>query len=184
LLKSDREIISGGAVKMSKRYLGNLVQMPVIKLVCAVAALALIGWGANSAWIAWRNHGTPSCSWPVQVQGVSTGQQVGLVRCYLQALATRDATMLTTVAANIPPVRITKADLAYSADARAGLATATFAPNPFDTTDVLLTIVYANGVRESTGIMNMIAMGGPSGWRMTIGTPLNTSGPLPAAALP
>jgi hypothetical protein len=90
------------------------------------------------------------------------------------------------VAADIPPVRITSADLAYSADARAGLATATFTPNPNDTTSAGVTITYADGVQQSASMMNMIAMGGPSGWRMNIGTELNpgSSGPPPAAPGP
>jgi hypothetical protein len=91
-----------------------------------------------------------------------------------------------TVAADIPPVRITSADLAYSADARAGLATATFTPNPNDNTSAFVTITYADGVRENAAMMNMIAMGGPSGWRMDIGTDVNTGspGPPPATASP
>jgi hypothetical protein len=71
---------------------------------------------------------------------------------------------------NDPPGRITKAGLTQSADARAGLATAAFTPSPVDSTYVLLTITYADGARERTGLMNMIAMGGSSAWRMSIGT--------------
>ena len=84
-----------------------------------------------------------------------------------------------TVAADIPPVHITSADLTYSADARAGLATAAFTPNPNDTTSAFVTITYADGVHENVGMINMIAMGGPSGWRMTIGTDINTGSPEP-----
>jgi hypothetical protein len=89
-----------------------------------------------------------------------------------------------TVATDIPPVRITRADLRYSADARAGLATAVFTPSPVDTTGVSVTITYADGVRENAGMMNMVAMGGPSGWRMVIGTVISPSGPPPAVASP
>jgi hypothetical protein len=35
---------------------------------------------------------------------------------------------------------------------------------------VLLTITFANGISEKTGIQDMIAMGGPSAWRVQIGT--------------
>ena len=59
-------------------------------------------------------------------------------------LAGRDAAGLMAVAADIPPVRITSADLAYSADARAGLATAAFMPNPVDPTSAFVTITYAD----------------------------------------
>lgn len=158
-------------MNISRRHLHNYLNMPVVRLTGAVAALAAIVWGGHTVWTAWQDRGTPSCSWPVQVRGVATGQQVGLVRCYLRGLATGDAAMLMTVADNIPPVRITAADLAYATDARAGMATATFTPSPVDSTYVLLQIGYANGARENTGIMNMVAMGGPAGWRLTIGTP-------------
>jgi hypothetical protein len=149
-----------------------------------------IAWAGHTAWAAyahWKHWGTPSCSWPLQVRGTATPEQAGLVRCYLRALAMRDAAGLMAVAEYIPAVRITPADLAHSADARAGLATATFTPNPSDDTDVLLTITYADGARETTGIINMIAMGGPSGWRLPIGTVIDpgpsvpTAGPSPAS---
>jgi hypothetical protein len=68
-----------------------------------------------------------------------------------------------------PPTHITEADLAYSPDARAGEATATFTPSPVDSTYVLLAIRYANGARESAGLINMVAMGDASVWRMSIG---------------
>jgi hypothetical protein len=117
---------------------------------------------------------------------VASPAQAGLVRCYLRALAGRDTAGLLAVADDIPPVRITSADLTYSADARAGLATAAFTPNPEDTAFVFVTITYASGVQENASIMNMVAMGGPSGWRMNIGTAMNPgpSGPPPAVASP
>jgi len=170
-------------MNVSKRYLGSWEKLPVVKALTVVIALAGIALGADMAWSAWQNNdATPSCSWPVQVRGTATNQQVGLVRCYLQALAARDTTKLMAVAANTPPVHITKADLGYSADARAGLATATFTPSPVDSSFVLLAIVYANGVREDTGIINMISMGQSSDWRMRIGSPISNSGPPPAGA--
>ena len=61
-------------------------------------------------------------------------------------------------------------EIAEAADAREGLAKATFTPSQVDSTYVLLTITYADGEQESTGMMNMIAMGGSSAWRMAIGT--------------
>jgi hypothetical protein len=85
------------------------------------------------------------------------------------------------VADNDPAIRMTAADLAHSPDARAGLATATFTPSPVDDTYVLLTITYANGVSEKTGILNMIAMGDPSAWRIEIGTVVNPGPSVPAA---
>jgi len=153
--------------------------------VILTAGLGL-AWAGHVAWDAIQTWGTPTCSWPLQVRGTASPAQAGLVRCYVRALASRDTAGLTAVAADIPPVRITSADLTYSADARAGLATATFTPNPNDTTSAFVTITYADGVQENTSMMNMIAMGGPSGWRMNIGTDINTgsSGPPPAETSP
>jgi hypothetical protein len=155
----------------------------------AVILIAGVGlaWAGRAAWEAIQTWGTPTCSWPLRIRGTASPAQAGLVRCYLRALASRDTVGLMAVAADIPPVRITSADLAYSADARAGLATATFTPNPEDTTSAFVTITYADGIQEkNAGMMNMIAMGGSSGWRMIIGTDINpgSSGPPPAVASP
>jgi hypothetical protein len=143
-----------------------------------------LAWAGYAGWEAIQTWGTPTCSWPLQVRGTASPAQAGLVRCYLRALASRDTGGLMAVAADIPPVRITSADLSYSADARAGLATADFTPNPEDTTSAFVLITYADGVREDVGMTNMVAMGGPSGWRMNIGTQISpgSSGPPPAAA--
>ena len=139
-------------------------------IIVAAAAAVLAG---HTAWATYESHwGTPSCSWPLQVRGKATGDQPGLVRCYLKALAEHNTAGLMAVADNDPAVRITSADLTNSADARAGLATATFTPSPDDTTVVLLTITYADGVTEKTAMQNLIAMGGPSIWRMAVGTPI------------
>ena len=149
-----------------------------ISAVCILLAGAGVVWAGRSAWAVWEN---PSCSWPLRVRGEATAGQAGLVRCYLRALARRDTAGLMTVAANDPPVRITRADLEHSADARAGLATATFTPSPVDDSYVLLTISYADGASERTGIENMIEMEGPSSWRMDIGTIVNPGPPVPTA---
>jgi len=143
-----------------------------------------LGWAGPAAWEAIQTWGTPTCSWPLQVRGTATPAQAGLVRCYLRALASRDTAGLMAVAADIPPVRITSTDLAYAADAHAGLATATFAPSPVDTTSAFVTITYADGVQENATMMNMIAMGGSSGWRMNIGTDLNPDSSGPPSAAP
>jgi len=92
---------------------------------------------------------------------------------------------LAAVADNMPPVRITQADLAHSADARSGLATATFLPADVDVAYVPLIIRYADGASDRLGLQNLIAMGGPSVWRITIGTDVSPpSGPAPATAAP
>ena len=95
---------------------------------CLIVAGAGAVWAGHTAWAAYENRDTPSCSWPLRIYGQPAPAQAGLVRCYLRALAHRDTTGLLAVAADIPPVRITKADLAHSADARTGRATATFLP--------------------------------------------------------
>jgi hypothetical protein len=87
------------------------------------------------------------------------------------------------VAPTNPPVRITGADLAYSADARTGRATATFLPALVDTDFIQVIITYGDGATDQLGVQNMIEMGGPSVWRMSIGTDVNPStggGPPPA----
>jgi hypothetical protein len=152
--------------------------------VAVIVGGAGLAWTGRTAWIAYEHWGTPNCSWPVRVRGTLTPAQDGLVRCYLQALANRDTVGLMAVAADIPPVRITKADLKYSADARAGLATATFTPNPEDTTSAFVIITFADGAQEDLGMTNMIAMGGPSGWRMNIGTTTGPTGPPPSGPAP
>jgi hypothetical protein len=151
-----------------------------------LAAGAGLAWRGPAAWEAIQTRGTPTCSWPLQVRGTASRAQAGLVRCYLRALASRDTAGLMGVAADIPPVRITKADLTHSADARAGLATATITQNPEDTSSAFADIVYADGARDDVGLINMNAMGGPSGWRMVIGTDTSpgSSGPPPAVASP
>src|SRR5579859_1316399 len=73
-----------------------------------------LAWAGRAAWGAFQTWGTPVCSWPLQVRGSASPAQAGLVRCYLRALAGRDTAGLMAVAADIPPVRITAADLAYS----------------------------------------------------------------------
>jgi hypothetical protein len=157
-------------------------------IIAVWAAVAVFGtvWLGHTAWAAFKNRSTPSCSWPLRILGKPTAAQAGLVRCYLRALAGRDTGGLEAVAGNMPPVRITKADLAHSADARSGLATATFLPADTDVAYMPLIITYADGARDRLGLENLIAMGGPSVWRMTIGTDVNPGppGPAPATAAP
>jgi hypothetical protein len=170
---------TGQAVSMSKpRLLRHKMAVWAASVIVGGAGLA---WAGHAAWVAYEHGGTPSCSWPLQVRGTATRAQAGLVRCYLRALAARDTAGLMAVADYDPAVRITTADLAHSTDARAGLATATFTPSEVDSTYVSLTISYDDGARESTGIINMIAMGGGSGWRIPIGTVINPGPSVPTA---
>ena len=141
-----------------------------IVLACIVLAGSGFVWFGHRSWMAFVPQFTPSCSWPLRVQGKVTGEQAGLARCYVQALADRDTVGLYALSVRAKGDHITQADLTHSADARTGLATAVFTPSPVDSTYVLLTIRFADGRTESTGLMNMIAMGGFSAWRMSIGT--------------
>jgi hypothetical protein len=101
----------------------------------------------------------------------------------VSALARRDTAALLAIAPTTPAVRITGADLAHSADARSGRATVTFLAALVDTDWVPVIITYADGATDRLGVQNMIEMGGPSVWRMTIGTDVNPGppgGPAPA----
>jgi hypothetical protein len=142
---------------------------PALVKVCAVAVAAGLAWGSY-AWATAGNRTTPSCSWPMRIRGTATAEQAGLVRCYLRALSMHDTAGLAAVADYDPPVRITAADLHYGADARAGLATADFAPSYVDSTFVDVTITFADGARDDTSMLDMIAMGDSDTWRLEIGT--------------
>jgi hypothetical protein len=150
-----------------------------IKIAAIILVSAGAVWAGHSAWAALQSQGTPSCSWPVRIQGKAVTGQAGLVRCYLQALARRDTGALLATADNAPPVRITRADLVHSVDARAGLATATLTQNPSDPDNALVIITYADGASERTGMQNMNP-GGHS-WRMGIGTLINPGPSIPTA---
>src|SRR5215470_2398743 len=162
----------------------GLRRSPAAWAAAILMAGAGLAWAGHAAWEAIQTWGTPTCSWPLQVRGTASPAQAGLIRCYLRALAGRDTAGLMAVAADIPPVRITSADLRYSADARAGLATATFTPSPLVTDMPFVTITYADGVQENAHMLNMIMMGGPSGWRLDIGTDINPDSSGPPSAVP
>ncbi len=166
------------------RWLGPRLRHRLVTWAGVVLVAGALAWAGHTAWGATQSGGTPACSWPLQVRGTASPPQTRLVRCYLGALAQGDTGGLLAVAADIPPVRITRADLTYSADVRAGRATATFTSNPSDSTFCDVTITYADGSTENTSMMNMIAMGGPSGWRMNIGTDINASPSGPPTAGP
>jgi len=136
--------------------------------VCVILALGLAGRWAYAKWES--THGTPSCSWPLRIHGTATSDQEGLVRCYIQALVTRDTPLMKAAAEYSSGNKVTSAAFRYARDARAGVATVTVTPNPSDTTDAEVEIRFANGVVEDTGLTNETAFGGPSVWRIDIGT--------------
>jgi hypothetical protein len=136
-----------------------------------LAAGISLAWCGHWIWQVAETWGTPTCSWPLKVEGTASPAQAGLVRCYLRALDHRDTSGLAAVASYIPPVRITSADLKHAADARSGLATATFTQSGgVSTSAAFVTITYADGARDHLVLTNMTAMGGSSGWRIGIGT--------------
>jgi len=65
---------------------------------------------------------------------------------------------------------ITSKDLDYSKDVSSGPVAATFRPNSSDPTYTEVTIQFANGAVTTAGLYNMTAFGGPSVWRMAIGS--------------
>ena len=98
---------------------------------------------------------------------------------FLRALASRDTAGLMAAASYIRRVRITKADLAHSADARAA-GHRYLHTEPHDTSSAWVDIIYADGARDQCQHRpdrhecNERA----SGWRMDIGTEINpASGP-------
>jgi hypothetical protein len=161
----------------------RLHRRAVIWAACVIVAGAGVVRAGHRAWAAFESsHSTPSCSWSLRIRGKPTPAQAGLVRCYLRALANRDTAGLLAVAPTIPAVRITGADLAHSADARSGRAMVTFLAALVDTDWVPVIITYADGATDRLGVQNMVEMGGPSVWRMSIGSDVNpsTGGPPPA----
>jgi hypothetical protein len=152
----------------------------VAKGTCAALAAAGLAWAGYAAAAKAEGWNAPSCAWPLRVHGTATGEQAGLVRCYLRALARNDHAGLLAVAADIPPVRITSGDLRYAA-ARSGLATATFTPDPVDDASCMLTIRYADRMTEETYLIDMDSMGGPDTWRIGIGTVINPGPQVPTS---
>jgi len=109
----------------------------------------------------------------LRIHGNETGGQDGLVRCYLQALANRDAVAMRAVATSLPATKITSIDFRHSGDARTGTATAIFGQNPSDSTDAWAVIHFADGAVEDLGLINEMSMGGNDVWRITIGSAWN-----------
>jgi len=82
----------------------------------------------------------PACSWPLRVAGHPTAAQAGLIRCYLRALAEHNLTALKPLVN--PTYRATRAQLAQTADARSGRASATITLSPEDTGIATVRIDY------------------------------------------
>ena len=149
--------------------------------VVGLAAGGYLVWGTTAGGLPTT---VPSCSWPLRVRGPATTERAGLVRCYLRALASHDASGLLAVAyATGTPVRITNADFKHSSDARSGTATATFARGEMDDTFAVI-IVFADHARETLAIA-LANPGSAHSWRLGIGKSVaTTSGPSPAKLSP
>ena len=119
-------------------------------------------------------NSVPHCQWPLTLSGPAPGAQAGLIRCYLKALADNRLDELVPLisAARGYPVTLTQHDLAHSADAASGIATATFETNPSSPFDASVTVRFADGVRLSVG-MDALNVNEPAShsWRLVnVGT--------------
>lgn len=137
----------------------------------SAAAILLAG---GMAWFgAWKWHegglptSTPSCSWPLQVRGTASAAQVGLIRCYVRAVARHDLSGLQNLVLPDPPMRVTDTQLVHAADARAGIAVASFTQNPISSADASVRITYHDGASEVLPMQ--FANPQAVSWRLVIG---------------
>ncbi len=120
------------------------------------------------------------CHWPMRIHGKPARGQVYLTRCYLRALARRDAATIHKLSEFNPQFgfqsQITSRELTDSADARAGVATVTFIQSPVDSAFTTVEITFADGAREGLATVDMSpALGEPAAsagyaWRFQIGS--------------
>jgi hypothetical protein len=149
----------------------------------AIAASVVVAAGIAGGVAVWNWAGsglpssTPSCSWALEVRGTADTAQVGLVRCYVRAVARHDLKDLQALALPDPPVRVGAAQVAHSADARIGVATATFTQNPNDSADATVEITYRDGARDVVSMQ--YANPAAESWRLDIGSLVTPSGKVP-----
>ena len=143
--------------------------------MAAVAALVVAGAGIGT-WVLLERGAlptsVPSCAWPLRGACRVPADEAGLIRCYVRALAQADLPALQGLAEPDPAHLITAAQLAYSGDARAGLATATFTPNPSDSVYFTVHIRFADGAGESLPMVLANPESSHS-WRLDIGPLVN-----------
>ena len=148
--------------------LRRAVQLPKATLI-VMAGAAMVGCTVLAPLVGDDQPGAaPTCSWPLRVVGHATAAQSGLIRCYLRALAGHNLAAMKPLVN--PTYRATKAQLAHTADARAGRASATITPDPEDTGIATVQINYADGVVShfAIEIVNPAIAGS---WRIDIGPP-------------
>ena len=158
--------------------LRRAVQLPKATLI-VMAGAAMVGCTVLAPLVGDNQPGAASaCSWPLRVVGHATAAQSGLIRCYLRALAGHNLAAMKPLV--IPTYRATKAQLAQTADAQAGRASATITLSPEDTGIATIRIDYADGVVSQFGIENVNPDTAGS-WRIDIG-PRAPGPPGPAPA--
>lgn len=153
---------------------------PVLIAACGVAVLGGAGYGAHHLLADGLPDSVPQCSWPLKAAGPASGEQVGLVRCYVKAVARRDLPALRSLAVPGAGLTVSGSQLAHSADARSGTATAAFVPNPEDSAYVNVTITYADSTRERVAI-ELANPASLHSWRIAIGSDNSTASFTPPA---
>lgn len=149
----------------------RVVVIVIVAAAVSVTALAVGGFYWVRDTFGDGPMSVPSCSWPLEVRGHPQAEQPGLVRCYLRALASRDVGGLHQVAnGSNGPVQITGASFTHTADARSGLATATFSCNPIASDVCEVAIAFADGAHEDIEI-DLANPNSGNSWRLDIGTP-------------
>jgi hypothetical protein len=120
------------------------------------------------------------------VSGNASAAQVGLIRCYVRALAHRSLNELVPLTAVISgePVTLTPAELEHAADAASGTASARFAVNDSDPFNASVEITFGDGAHSSVGMDARNVMESASrSWRLDIGTDAPDPSAPPSAAI-
>ncbi|NNN22570.1 MAG: hypothetical protein HKL80_11295 [Acidimicrobiales bacterium] len=148
----------------------SLVRVLIVLLI--IAGVTGIAWTGVIAYNRITAPKNISCSWPLQVQGNPVDGQVGLVKCYLKALAQGNKQEMIAVADNCG---ITTSDFAYSKDAHYGTATGNFVQGSVTPLTAKVSIRFANGTEEVVLLDVARTSDGqpvePLAWRMSIGPP-------------
>lgn len=126
----------------------------------------------------------PSCNWPMSVSGVAPHAQLGLIGCYLRALAHESLSELAplVVVHHDAPTTLTRAQLRHAGDAMKGRALVSITVNDSDPFDATATILFAD---HATAVVSMDALNvmepASRSWRLNLGS--SAAGPsIPSAA--
>lgn len=123
----------------------------------------------------------PRCSWPMRVQGRASADQIGLMRCYVKAMAQRNLlALIPLVDHDGSPTLTSSRVLKRWKDARTGTPTALFKTSADDPASTFVTVRYADGARVGLEMDIANPMSAHS-WRLELGTfPQDGSAPPPA----